>query len=301
MSHIPVLLKEVVDKLRPKAGETVLDATAGRGGHAKVLGEQLGPSGHLILLDADQASLSKAHQNVSSLACRVTAIRGNFRRVNSLLDETGVKQVNVALFDLGFSSDQLTESGRGFSFLTEEPLLMTLADLPEEGLTAYEVVNEWCGDELERIFRDYGEERHAKVITQAIIIARREAPIATTRQLAELIRQVVPRGYANARLHPATRTFQALRIAVNSELEALAEGMTGIWAKLVPGGRLGVISFHSLEAKIVKTYFKSLVASDEGELLTKHALKPEYAEVKQNPRARSAQLRVIAKKLILKL
>lgn len=295
MSHIPVLLQEVVNNLKPQVGETVLDATAGGGGHAKALGKELGESGWLILIDADKDSLTKAVENVSSLTCKVTAIRGNFRRLEALLNEAGVERVDVALFDLGFSSDQLTESGRGFSFLTEEPLLMTLADLPEEGLTAFEIINEWRGNELERILREYGEERHAQAIAEAITTARRDAPIATTRQLAELIRQAVPKGYANARLHPATRTFQALRIAVNQELAALSEGMAAAWSQLAPGGRLGVISFHSLEATIVKNYFKSLVASGEGKLVTKHAIKPEYAEVKKNPRARSAQLRVIIK------
>ncbi len=295
MAHTPVLLQEVVDNLKPQAGETVLDATAGAGGHARALGEHLGVDGHLVLVDADEASLAKARQNVAGLACRVTALRGNFRRLANLLEAAAIESVDVALFDLGFSSDQLSESGRGFSFLLNEPLLMTLAQLPEEGLTAYEIVNEWRGSELERILREYGEERHAQVIAQAITRARREAPIATTSQLAELVRGAVPRGYANARLHPATRTFQALRIAVNQELEALSEGLAAAWGRLAPGGRLGVISFHSLEAKIVKTYFKSLVASGTGKLLTKHALKPRYAEIRQNPRARSAQLRVISK------
>ncbi|MDO8183409.1 MAG: 16S rRNA (cytosine(1402)-N(4))-methyltransferase RsmH [bacterium] len=301
MAHTPVLLQSVLDLINPQVGEVVVDGTVGSGGHALALGEAIGLKGRLICLDQDQESLAKARANLASLKCQVDFKLTNFRTLKTVLAELEVKKVAAILLDLGVHSDQLGPSGRGFSFLHDEPLLMTMkADLTPHDLIARDIVNTWEEDNLAAILDGFGEERFAGPIAKAIIIARREYPIESTNQLVQIINKAVPVWYTHKRLHFATRTFQALRLAVNDELPALTEVLPAAWESLAPGGRLAIISFHSLEARLVKNFFRGL--KQEGyELLTKHAVKPERAEQLANPRSRSAELRVIKKSLVKKV
>jgi 16S rRNA (cytosine1402-N4)-methyltransferase len=296
MIHQPVLLQEVLTNLDPKSGEIFIDATINRGGHAKAIAERLGEQGQLIGLDADRDALAVARANLAGVACSVTLFETNFSQLGQVIPETIQGKVNGILLDLGFSSEQMDDSGRGFSFRRDEPLFMTLSAQPAEGaLTAATIINGWTEAELTRVISEYGEERFARPIAKAIVLARRQEKIMTTFQLVAVIKEAVPVWYTRQRLHFATKTFQALRIATNDELTVLAQTLPQAWSLLAPGGRLAVISFHSLEARIVKNFFQFLDRSEEGSLVTKHALKPTYAEVKSNPRSRSAQLRVIKK------
>jgi 16S rRNA (cytosine1402-N4)-methyltransferase len=202
--------------------------------------------------------------------------------------------VTKALFDLGWSGYQL-ESGRGFSFLRDEPLIMTYASEPKGALTAETIVNSWQEESIVSILSGWGEERYARRIAHAISHARRKKRITTTTELVDVIRSAVPRAYAHGRLHPATKTFQALRIAVNDEMGALTEGLTACWQRLLPGGRIAVITFHSIEDRAVKRLFLEWSQSGEGERITRSPIVPSRKEVRANPRSRSAKLRVIRK------
>ncbi len=207
----------------------------------------------------------------------------------------GIPKIDGALFDLGISSMEIGESGRGFSFQYDEPLLMTLENpITETTLTARDVVNSLPEKELADIIYKYGEERFSRPIAKAIVTARRRAKIDSSLQLAEIIAEAVPKGYRNGRINPATKTFQALRIFVNDEFGAIEEGLSGAWNLLTPGGRIAVISFHSLEDRIIKNFFKDK-AKDSGRLLTKKPIVPTRAEIIKNPRSRSAKLRIIEK------
>ncbi len=284
MPHVPVLLKEVIDGLVLSPGQAVLDATVGNAGHSRLIVKQIGSEGRLIGLDLDANALEQARKNLVDFTGRLDLVQANFSDLNQVLAKLKVGQIDRALFDLGLRSDQIEASGRGFSFLRDEPLLMTLANQPALGsLTAYEIVNSWPLDRLAQTIRDYGEESRANQIAEVIVAARRKNKIGTTRELVKAIESVVrPTG----RIHPATKTFQALRIAVNDELTNLEKGLQSAWDHLAPAGRLLVITFHSLEAKIVKKFYKSKV------------IKPTRAEILNNPRARSAQLRIIIKETL---
>lgn len=296
MAHVPVLLQEVITNLALKEGEVLVDATLNRGGHSQALCSALGASGCLIGLDADAGALEVAKERLASCPSPVKLVESNFRHLARVLDDMGVAKVNAILLDLGLSSEQLDESGRGFSFQRDEPLTMTLRVAPGEGeLTATDLVNTWPESDLVAILREYGEEQFAKPIAAAIVWARKSDYILTTSQLVGVIESAVPEWYKHQRRHFATKTFQALRMAVNDELGALEAVLQQAWDKLAPGGRLAVISFHSLEARAVKNFFKAKKVAGEGELVTKHALRPERSEVVANPRSRSAQLRVITK------
>ncbi len=295
MAHTPVLLQSVLDLINPQAGEVVVDGTVGSGGHALALGAAVGLKGRLICLDQDETSLVKARATLAALKCPVDFKLANFRDLPAVLNELGVKQVDAILLDLGVHSDQIGPSGRGFSFLHDEPLLMTMKASPTiADLTAKDVVNTWAESSLVAILEGFGEERLARPIARAIVSTRSEHPIETTFQLVEIIKQAVPAWYTHKRLHFATRTFQALRLAVNDELGALKAVLPVAWEALAPGGRLAVISFHSLESRVVKNFFRGL-KQDGYTLLTKHAVKPEREEELNNPRSRSAELRVIKK------
>ncbi len=296
MSHLPVLLNEVLVGLNLKVGETVLDATINRGGHALAMGRMIGPTGHLIGLDADSIALAEAKTNLGSLECKKNFLLGNFRNLSSLLNSIGVTQINVALFDLGLSSEQLAESDRGFSFQHDGLLRMTLVrNVSDDTLTAEEIVNTWDEENLITIIKNYGEETFANSIARAIVDARRSGGIKTTFDLVKVIQSAVPHWYQKRRLHFATKTFQAIRMTVNDELRALREGLEGAWRVLAPHGRLAIISFHSLEAKQVKIFFKEQEAEGAGRQTPRHATKPTRAEVLNNPRSRSANLRFLIK------
>lgn len=295
MAHIPVLLQLVVAHLDPKPGETYLDATLGSGGHAFAIGQIVGKEGRVIALDQDATSLEKGRDALKSLEAQVDFKLANFRNIDTVLAELEVKEVDKILFDLGVHSDQIGSSGRGFSFMYDEPLLMTMGEVTADKLTAGDIVNFWTKEDISNVLTGYGEEQFSESIAEAIVKYRRDTPIKTTFQLVEIIKDAVPAWYKHKKIHPATKTFQALRIAVNDELDALREGLGKAFAALSSGGRLAVISFHSLEAKIVKDFFKTLSKEGAGKLVNKHALRPTWAETRENPRSRSAQLRVIEK------
>lgn len=291
MAHVPVLTREVLEFLHPQRGEIYVDGTIGNGGHAKVIGERLGKSGHLIGIDEDTSALETAERNLSELECDVHLIHGNARNIPSILHRLGIERVDTILLDLGLRSDQIDSSGRGFTFKKDEPLLMTFN--PENSdLTARQIVNEWDKENIEAILSGYGEERYASRIADAIVSFREESPIETTTQLQEIISEAVPSRYRHGRINPATRTFQALRIAVNDEIEALREALQGGWEKLDSEGRFAVISFHSLEDRIVKHFFKQ---NENANVLTKKPIQPNTDEIENNPRSRSAKLRVAQK------
>lgn len=290
--HEPVLKKEVIELLQLKAGDIVVDGTVGDGGHAEAMLERIGPNGQLTGIDLDPAAIATARRRLKKFGSRVKLIRGNFRNIDEHLKTSkniGQHQPQAILLDLGLRSAELEESGRGFSFRKEEPLLMTFD--PDAEVTAASIVNGVRRDELVRMLREYGEERFALQIAAAIVEYRKHHRILTTTELAFIIAGAVPRSYEHGRIHPATRTFQALRIAVNDELGALRDGLRNAYAALVPGGRLAVISFHSLEDRIVKHAFKKF----PGRIITKKPVIPSDEEIKTNPRSRSAKLRVIQK------
>jgi len=292
--HVPVLFNETIELLSPQQGETFFDGTLGGGGHASRICDMLGDTGRLLACDKDANAITVVTERLAQYPCEKHIIKGNFRDIDTMCAKERVSSLDGIIFDLGFSSMQIEDSGRGFSFLRDEPLVMTLTDNPDaETLTAATIVNEWAEESIADIVYGYGEERYARRIARGIVEARLHKPIATTTQLVEIIKHSVPKGYATGKTHPATRTFQALRITVNDELGAVEEGIHKGLALLVPGGRMAVISFHSLEDRIVKRIFKEVVEDDTFELLTKKPIVPTDEELRENTRARSAKLRGI--------
>lgn len=294
--HEPVLLQPTIAVLNPQKGETIIDATAGHGGHALKLAQAVGSTGTILLIDQDEEALGFARANLSSTSCRVLSAIGNFREIKQLLLKSGLAQADIILFDFGFNTAQL-ESGRGFSFQKDEPLVMTFKSHPsEEDITAFDVVNRWSEENLATIIYGFGEERFSRRIARALMVAREHQPIRTSGQLAEIVTSSLPIWARRGRRHPATKTFQAIRMAVNQELGSLESALPQAWEILRPGGRLGVISFHSLEARLVKNYFRDRVQEKSALNLTGRVIKPTRDEIKINPKSRSAELRVIKKK-----
>jgi 16S rRNA (cytosine1402-N4)-methyltransferase len=284
--HIPVLVGEVVLALRPQANGVYVDATLGEGGHAEALLRASVPSGRVIGIDRDAEVLRIARQRLTVFGSRVDIVHGHAAQLRSILETLEVPQVDGILLDLGVSSYQLETAERGFSFAREGPLDMRMDRRVEP--TAATFVNTLGEGELANLIRRYGEEHWARRIARAIVRARRRAPLRTTQDLAAIITQVIPSGARPLRIHPATRTFQALRIAVNQELSALEGSLKVAIACLRSGGRLCVIAYHSLEDRIVKRFVN---AAPDLEILTKKPLRPSAAEAARNPRARSAKLR----------
>ncbi len=294
--HIPVLLHEVLKYLSPQPGNIVVDGTVGGGGHALMLAEAVGKEGMLIGLDEDTRALEETQKALTGVAAQICLQNLNFRNIDKAVKNCGAETVDSILFDLGLSSLQLELSGRGFSFQKSEPLLMTFKTSPKEGdLTAYEIVNYWEEKRIEKILKEYGEEGFAKKIAGAIIAARAQKPVGYTDELKNVVTQAIPKHFQNNKINPATKTFQALRIAVNDELNALEEGLERGIGLLRAGGRIGVISFHSLEDRIVKNIFKSFKERGIVALLTKKPVIPSEEEVQKNPRSRSAKLRIAQK------
>lgn len=290
--HTPVLLQQVIDGLAVRPTDTVVDGTAGGGGHARVLLGLLGPEGKYIAIDADRAALARVHAAVGSDP-RVTLVHGNFRDIDGHLASVGIGAFDKLLLDLGLSSDQLETGVRGFSFAKDEPLSMTLSDSPAaETTTAWHVVNNWSEQSLSDVLYGFGGERRARAIARAIVHRREERPIETTTELADLVASVVHR---YGRIHPATKTFQAIRIAVNDELGALKSVLTKALPMLHIGGRVAVITFHSLEDRIVKHTFRTWQEEGMGTVLTKRPIVGDTDEIRNNPRARSAKLRIFEK------
>lgn len=288
--HRPVLLTETVRLLDPKPGETILDGTVGLGGHSAALLEQAGAGSRLIGLDVDPEALKSAAERLAPFGDRVRLHHANYRDFEQVLASEGLAMVDVALLDVGVSSMQLDEPQRGFSFQQSGPLDMRMDSGAE--LTAADVVNQLPESELADIIFRYGEDRLSRRIAHRIVEARRREPIRTTEELARIVLAAQPGRGKWQRIHPATRTFQALRIYVNGELESLEQFCGRIFDRLTPGGRIGVISFHSLEDRIVKQAFRSQAQSGKVELLTRKPVEATPEEQGENPRSRSAKLRV---------
>lgn len=302
MQHIPVLLEEVVRLLAPERGGTFVDCTVGLGGHAEALLEA-GPAIRLIGLDRDPDALRVARDRLEAFAARIVLLNGNFAELRDLLGRLRVDTVAGVLADLGVSSMQLETASRGFSFRLEGPLDMRMG--PGD-LTAAEVVNHYREADLERIFRDYGEEKRARRIARAVVARRQRAPIETTTELRDVVVRALPRGgrRSGRRIDPATRVFQAIRIEVNRELAGLETFLDQAVRMLQRDGRLVVISYHSLEDRLVKNRLRELARGEVDEVtgrprsetqvievLTKRPLRPGDRELATNPRARSARLR----------
>ncbi len=290
-NHIPVLLKEVIKILEPRRG-IIIDATLGAGGHSKFILEKSKVS--IIGLDQDGEALETAEENLKKFKDRVTLIRENFSNLQKVSEKLGVLgKVRGIILDLGISSLQLDGAERGFSFQKEGPLDMRMDR--RQKITAYEIINSWPKDKIAAILRDYGEERFSRRLAKAITLKRRKKKIETTTQLAELIKKNVPKKYAFSKIHPATRTFQALRIVVNDELSNLAKVLEDSESVLAGRGKIIVISFHSLEDRIVKRFFKEMASKSLFRILTKKPVTPSLEEIRSNPRSRSAKLRAAQK------
>ncbi|MCL4458320.1 MAG: 16S rRNA (cytosine(1402)-N(4))-methyltransferase RsmH [Chloroflexi bacterium] len=301
--HIPVLYDEVLQALEPRAGGRYIDCTVGSGGHAAGILELSSPDGTLLGLDIDPMAIVLARERLDSFGSRVTLVREDFIRLKDVAEKYGFKPANGILFDLGVSSFQLGDPARGFSFQVDAPLDMRFDQ--NQGVTAAEIVNRLGEDELTDLLYRFGEEHRARVIVKAVVKSRQREPIRTTRQLANIIKTVLPG--RQGRIHPATKTFQALRIAVNHELDNLRVALEEAVNLLSPEGRLVIISFHSLEDRIVKQFLankaKGCVCPPSSpicvcgwkpslELSTKKPVRPSPAEVARNRRSRSARMRV---------
>ena len=291
--HRSVLLHEATELLAIQPDDCVVDATLGGAGHALAIAAQLGKGGTLIGIDADHDAILRAKDALEKVAPTVHLVEANFRDLSAQLETLGITKADKMLFDLGWSSFQL-DAGRGFSLKSDEPLLMTYSKEPG-ALTAQKIVNEWAEESIADVIFGWGEERYSRRIAKCIVERRAKKPFTTARELAETIYAAVPPRYRFGRIHPATRTFQALRIAVNDELGSLSQGLTDGWRHLARGGRIAVITFHSIEDRLVKQTFKRWEEEGEGKRITKKPLTPSQEEVAENPRARSAKLRVIQK------
>lgn len=301
MRHVPVLPREVIDALQLKPNANVIDGTLGDAGHSELILDATGPNGRVLGIDADPESLLRAKQHLYRFGERVICIRDNFANVSAIVQKEQFGSINGILLDLGWSSPQFDERGRGFSFEKDEPLDMRFN--PTAGaMTAEQVVNAYSESELARIFKMFGEEKLYREIAAAIVMARKNAPISRTGQLVEIVLDVYRTKLKSTKdipwiggLHPATKVFQALRIEANHELEVLKKVLPEAATLLSPGGRLVVISFHSLEDRIVKQGFKAIEIKKFGRIVTKKPVVASEAEVAVNPRARSAKLRVFEK------
>ena len=305
--HVSVLLDACIDALAIRPDGVYVDGTLGGGGHSREIASRL-TTGHLIGIDRDETALAAAGERLAPFMDRVTLVHSNFCEMDSVIRSLGYPGVDGVLLDLGVSSPQLDESSRGFSYMADAPLDMRMDR--GDTLTAYQVVNEWSYEELKRILFDYGEERYAPLIAGAICRRREQKPIATTLELVDIIRGSVPPAALREKQHPAKRSFQAIRIAVNDELGAVSKAMEAAIPMLNPGGRLAVITFHSLEDRIVKS---SMAEAARGctcppsfpvcvcgkkpkvKLLSRKPILPGAEELEENPRARSAKLRVCEK------
>lgn len=306
--HKSVLLQECIDALNIRPDGIYLDGTLGGAGHSSQIARRLTEGGRLIGVDRDRTALAAAKERLALYADRVTLVHSNFAEIDAILDSLGIPAVDGMLFDLGVSSPQLDDASRGFSYMADAPLDMRMDK--DDALTAGEVVNTWPQGELRRILYDYGEERYAPQIAAAICRAREKAPVETTLELVDIIRSAMPAQALREKQHPAKRSFQAIRIAVNDELGAVSRMMQAAVGRLNPGGRLAVITFHSLEDRIVKSEmqqaargctcppeFPVCVCGKKPlvKLVTRKPIVSGPAELEENPRARSAKLRVAEK------
>ena len=306
-THRPVLLDQCIEALNIRHDGVYLDGTLGRAGHSREIARRL-TTGRLLCVDRDQAALDAAWERLAPWQDRVTLVHSNFDQVDGILDRLSLPGVDGMLFDLGVSSPQLDDGSRGFSYMADAPLDMRMDR--EEGVTAADVVNTWSQEELRRIIAQYGEERYAPQIAGAIVRRRADKPIATTLELVEIIKSAMPGKALREKQHPAKRTFQAIRIAVNDELASVERMLRRAVPRLNRGGRLAVITFHSLEDRIVKTGLAEFARgctcppdfpvcvcgkTPDIKLVNKKPILPTEQEIEENPRARSAKLRVAEK------
>jgi 16S rRNA (cytosine1402-N4)-methyltransferase len=285
MAHVPVMVTEVMEALQPRPGGLYVDCTVGAGGHARAILESIGPGGRLLGIDADPAAISLARDNLSPFGPSLTLARGNFVQLKELCEQHGFLENDGILMDLGVSSMQLNTAERGFSFQREAPLDMRFDST--EGPTAGDIVNGYSEQEIARILWEYGEERHSRQIAHRIV---QDRPILSTTRLAHIVQQV--HGGRRGKIHPATRTFMALRIAANRELDNLRLALDQTVGLLREGGRVVVISYHSLEDRIVKQFMRREAAGHVFSLVSRKVIRPTSLETRSNPRSRSARLRV---------
>ncbi|MCX6756230.1 MAG: 16S rRNA (cytosine(1402)-N(4))-methyltransferase RsmH [Candidatus Nomurabacteria bacterium] len=296
MKHISVLLNETVDGLAIKAGDIIVDGTLGGGGHTKEIVRRYGSAVKVIGLDLDSDAMHRAESNLVDTDHDTVFKIAGFQDMDKVLDNLNIPSVDRIMLDLGISSFELDIGGRGFSFLRDEPLLMTMKKNPdEEDITAMDIVNNWQEENIADIIYGFGEEKLSRVIARAIVAARKEKKIETTFDLVKILDECIGRRYKGLKIHPATRTFQALRIATNSELTNLEKVIEKGFHRLSSGGRIAIISFHSLEDRIVKRAFVKLKEDGVATIITKKPIVPTTEEIKENSRSRSAKLRVIEK------
>ena len=303
--HYSVMLGECIDSLCIKPDGIYIDGTLGMGGHSLEIAKRLTAGGRLISIDRDMRAIERAGERLADYSDRVTLVHGNFRELASILDAQGVEKADGMLFDLGVSSPQLDETERGFSYMADAPLDMRMDE--SEPVTARDIVNSWPEERIKRILYDFGEERYAPRIAAAIVRERSKQPIETTLQLVDIIKGAMPAQALREKQHPAKRSFQAIRIAVNDELESVSDMLSAAMERLTPGGRLAVISFHSLEDRLVKN---AIASHEKGctcprdfpvctcgfvqtmRSVTRKPILPSERELEENPRSRSAKLRV---------
>lgn len=290
IAHRSVMFEEVISSLNLKRGSIVVDGTIGGGGHSREILKAILPGGRLIGIDADAEAIKLTAQNLKDFNGSFSLINNNFRHIDNILSKEGVKDVDAVLLDLGISSYQIEDGSRGFSIKQDSRLDMRMDRRLK--ISAYDIINRYGEHDLSEIIEKYGEERFHRRIARYIKEARSKKPIETTRELAEIIRKAVGYKYRNQRIDPATRTFQALRIAVNDELSSLEDGLKRAIFWLKTGGRIAVLSFHSLEDRIVKNLFKGYSVLNVLKIITKKPLQPTREEIIRNVRARSAKLRV---------
>lgn len=296
MAHISVLMNEVIDGLDIQGDDIVVDGTINGGGHSLAISQHLDSKGILVGIDQDSTGLKVSQGKLADAQHQVYLIHDNTKNIDSILENLEIRHIDKILLDLGWSSNQFEDPERGFSFMHDGPLTMSLSDAPGAvKFTAEEIVNDWAEESLMDIIEGYGEEKYAWHIVQAIIKKRAEGRIKRTLELAEIISAAVPGRYRNGPIHPATKTFQALRIAVNDEMGVLKEILEKSFEILSPSGRMVIISFHSIEDRIVKHYFKQKKQTGEALVLTKKPITASQSELLENKRARSAKLRILKK------
>jgi 16S rRNA (cytosine1402-N4)-methyltransferase len=306
--HRPVLLHPLIESLQPRPGQTYVDGTLGAGGYAAAFLERVTPGGRILAIDRDPAAVALARRRFAPAGDSVVLVQGNYADMETISMQRGIGRVDGVVLDLGISSLQLDDPLRGFSFRFDGPLDMRMDS--RSGVSAADIVNQWSEADLAALIRTYGDERFARQIAAALVRRRATAPLSRTDELREAVERTIPRRFWPKRIHPATRTFQALRIEVNGELESLATGLQAAIRIIRPGGRLGVVSFHSLEDTIVKNALhvaaqNCLCPPQQTHctcahrasllLLSRKAIKPDETEIAANPRARSARLRIAEK------
>jgi len=288
--HVSVLKEEAINLLNLNSGDIVVDATLGSGGHAESIIQKVLPNGRVIGIDQDHEALERSKKRLSQYLDHITFVESNFRSLDSVLSENNISAIDGILIDLGVSQDQILSATRGFSFRSDAPLDMRMS--LKSNLTAADLINGYSEEDLANVFWEYGEERKSRYFAKHIVEARRKKPIKTTKDLATFIEKLAPR---RGKIHPATKVFQALRIEVNDELGAVHEFLPKALDALNSGKRIAVISFHSLEDRIVKNIFRDKAKENIIRLINKKVIKPSRKETLENPKSRSAKLRIAEK------